>query len=138
MRLVEAEVAAVMEERDRRLLSEVAALYNGTFDDTLEYRLLQVLLFAKEPISLAGLAAACGVGRRSILPGGGIRRVLGKLQERGFIVNVGSQAKQRYSTREPSGLFDCFRKLYPSQAPPSAQHPAEVPRPPEGVGGVRG
>ena len=47
IRLIELQVQAAMEERERRLLSEMADLYNGAFDETVEYRVLQVLLFAK-------------------------------------------------------------------------------------------
>jgi hypothetical protein len=138
IRLIELQVQAAMEERERRLLSEMADLYNGAFDETVEYRVLQVLLFAKEPTSLTGLAGACGVGRRAILPGGSLRRVLEKLHEGGFIVNVGSQPQPRYSVREQDCSSDAFRKLYLNRTPPNEERPAESPQPVDnGPGGIR-
>jgi hypothetical protein len=109
--MVQAEFQAALRVREERFTSSIAAVYNTLFAGTPGHTLMRVLL-GSGPLSPKNLADACGYGKRSILEGGSIRKLVERLQQTGIVVNLGSQARPRFSLVQDELLKSALRKLY--------------------------
>jgi hypothetical protein len=109
--MMQAEFQTALRVREERFTSSIAIVYDTLFAGTPGHVLMRVLL-GSSPLSLKGLADECGYGRRSILEGGSIRKLVDRLQQAGIVVNLGSQARPRFSLVQDESLKSALRKLY--------------------------
>jgi hypothetical protein len=78
------------------LLDETKNAANIVFGDSPEYRLVNVLTNAQQPLPLCEVRVRCRAGRRAVLREGRVRLSLERMERFGVVINVGSHERPRY------------------------------------------
>jgi hypothetical protein len=96
----------------RELCLRFRIMAEAVYSETLEQRLLGVLLDEDSPQSLQAIASKCGVSRALMLPERRLRKVIERMEKSGIVSRSGPEDKPRYSLNRGSLTCQLLRKVF--------------------------
>lgn len=81
---------------EAELLWELREAVLAIFGNSLEYKILRVLLGESESLPLYEIALRCRMSRRAVFQDGRIRGTLSWLAKQGILINTGTEERPRY------------------------------------------